>query len=214
MAMNPDPSRITEDTAALVLERAAELDASHGREVLVKDLREAALEAGISPAAFERALGELASALDEPREHPDRPLSEVGDSPANPWSHRMRVLAGGLSLGLLAVVLNGVIGGAGIMFAFLLGLFAAIGLMLERKGKSGVLDFEVDLLMLWIGLTLLVIVTQGEGADEFLAFSTMLGAVTALFGGAVVALRRPEQPPLQLPGAGSIDAAHEGGIAR
>lgn len=55
----PEPaSRIPEERAAKILERAAALDAKHNSEIEVDQLREAAAGAGISLAAFEEALAE------------------------------------------------------------------------------------------------------------------------------------------------------------
>jgi hypothetical protein len=51
-------NRLSQSTAKAVLERAAALDAADGTTVSIDDLRAAAVEAGISPSAFEQALGE------------------------------------------------------------------------------------------------------------------------------------------------------------
>jgi hypothetical protein len=54
-----DAERLPEEMARQLLARAGELEAAQGSEVSVAQLREAAREAGIAPAAFERALAEL-----------------------------------------------------------------------------------------------------------------------------------------------------------
>jgi hypothetical protein len=59
MANGSGTGRISEEKAALVLDRAARIDAGHGKWLDVSELREAALEAGISLEAFERALLEI-----------------------------------------------------------------------------------------------------------------------------------------------------------
>ncbi|MGH7678368.1 MAG: hypothetical protein ACRENU_07885 [Gemmatimonadaceae bacterium] len=53
----PSPKRLSKDLAARVLDRAATIDAAE-EKVDVATLRAAALDAGISPDAFERALAE------------------------------------------------------------------------------------------------------------------------------------------------------------
>ena len=53
----PAPKRLSKDLAARILDRAANLDAAE-EKVDVSTLRAAALDAGISPDAFERALAE------------------------------------------------------------------------------------------------------------------------------------------------------------
>jgi hypothetical protein len=54
-----DAERLPEAAARQLLKRASELEAKHGSEMSVADLRLAAREAGISTAAFEQALAEL-----------------------------------------------------------------------------------------------------------------------------------------------------------
>ena len=62
----PGTTRIAEDRAAKILERAAALDAKRNTEIEVDQLREAAEDAGISPEAFDEALRENASELTAP----------------------------------------------------------------------------------------------------------------------------------------------------
>jgi hypothetical protein len=52
MSETRDGGRISEEKAALVLDRAAKIDAGRGKWLDVGELREAALEAGISLEAF------------------------------------------------------------------------------------------------------------------------------------------------------------------
>jgi hypothetical protein len=59
--LQPGNTRIAEDRAARILERAAALDAKRNTEIELDQLREAAEDAGISPQAFEQALRETAS---------------------------------------------------------------------------------------------------------------------------------------------------------
>jgi len=54
-----DAERVPEETARRLLARATELDAARLTELSVAQLRDAAREAGIAPAAFEQALAEL-----------------------------------------------------------------------------------------------------------------------------------------------------------
>jgi hypothetical protein len=59
----PGNTRIAEDRAAKILERAAVLDAKRNTEIELDQLREAAEDAGISKEAFEEALRESAREL-------------------------------------------------------------------------------------------------------------------------------------------------------
>jgi hypothetical protein len=54
-----DAERLPEEAARRLLERASQLEAARSGEPSVAELREAAREAGIPPAAFEQALAEF-----------------------------------------------------------------------------------------------------------------------------------------------------------
>lgn len=56
----PDPDRLAEPVASQLLTRASELDAAMRSGATIAELRAAAMEAGISPEAFDAALAELA----------------------------------------------------------------------------------------------------------------------------------------------------------
>jgi hypothetical protein len=58
---NAEDSRLPEDAAHRLLARAVELDAAHGTELTIAQLRGAAREAGISETAFDSALREWQS---------------------------------------------------------------------------------------------------------------------------------------------------------
>ena len=67
----PSPKRLSKDLAARVLDRAATIDAAE-EKVDVTTLRAAALDAGISPDAFERALAEASVSARESAALPAR----------------------------------------------------------------------------------------------------------------------------------------------
>ena len=58
----PDSVRLSEDSAAVLLARATELDAAGANRVSIAELRQAARDAGIAPEAFEQALSEFRAA--------------------------------------------------------------------------------------------------------------------------------------------------------
>src|SRR5687767_8038781 len=64
MSPNSTPSRLSKDLAARVLDRAASIEAAEER-IDIETLRAAALDAGISPESFERALSETAASVRE-----------------------------------------------------------------------------------------------------------------------------------------------------
>ena len=54
-----DAERLSAETARRLLARASEFEAARGSELSIAELRDAAREAGIAPAAFDQALTEL-----------------------------------------------------------------------------------------------------------------------------------------------------------
>jgi hypothetical protein len=203
---------ISDDKAAQVLDRAAQLDAARGREVSVQDLREAALEAGISPDAFERALAEVRAAKLE-RVDP-RALSLTWSQAMAGSSQRAEqdeskallpsilpragLFAAGLAIGGLALLLGSLMDDAGIVFSLLIAALVAVAMMIRRRREGGVLSFELDLVMLWLGLTFILMVGNPSSAEDVLANMAGLGTLWALGGGAVVALS-PHKRPKELP---------------
>src|SRR5262245_30156705 len=112
---NEPISRISEEKAALVLDRAAKIDAGHGKWLDVSDLRDAALEAGISVEAFERALVEVERMTDAAAALTTAAAAETqvalpDASRAAKLARRSAMLAGGLLIGGLALLLSGPLG--------------------------------------------------------------------------------------------------------
>jgi hypothetical protein len=66
MASDPgddqDSVRLSDDSAAVLLKRATQLDAASASKVSIAELRAAARDAGIAPEAFEQALAEFRAA--------------------------------------------------------------------------------------------------------------------------------------------------------
>ena len=90
----PVPGRLPKELAARILDRAASLDAAEDR-VDVKTLRAAALDAGISPEAFERALAEAAASIREPVRMSRAPVDAYGVAVSTFW---VGLLSGGLTI--------------------------------------------------------------------------------------------------------------------
>ena len=96
MAPNTPP-RLSKDLAARILDRAASIDATV-EKVDVATLRAAALDAGISPEAFERALWEAATPIRERTSVPERP-------PATAYEIASATLWVGAATGALAILI-------------------------------------------------------------------------------------------------------------
>jgi hypothetical protein len=199
---NEPISRISEEKAALVLDRAAKIDAGHGRWLDVAELRDAALEAGISLEAFERALAEVErmteAAAVTPAAETESRVTLAEPSRAATLAGRSAMLAGGFLIGGLALLLSGPFGldDAGIAFALLIALAAVIGSVVRHARRRDILDFEIDLALLWVGLTFVLMFTGSP--ENVLSTMGVLGGLTALGGGALVAMTgavRPKELP-------------------
>ena len=92
----PAPKRLSRDLAARILDRAATLDAVE-EKVDLSTLRAAALDAGISPDAFERALSETTASLRDP-------TAAQGRTRVNAYELAFKTFWIGLITGTVAIV--------------------------------------------------------------------------------------------------------------
>lgn len=92
---HPTPPRLSRDLAAEILDRAARIDADERFDLT--NLRSAAVDAGISQEAFERALAEMVQS--------SRPVgSPVGSSRLNAYELAFKAIGIGALSGFLAIV--------------------------------------------------------------------------------------------------------------
>jgi hypothetical protein len=138
------PGRVSKSTAALILQKAADLDAVGDEMIELEELRQAALDAGISTRAFDLSLAELRSRRAAAAGTPPPP--RAAKAPPRPAVAYMGVLgagtvAGTAALGFTAMIAPGVpgdavigalIGGGGMM----LGVLAYLRLALGRGGRD------------------------------------------------------------------------------
>jgi hypothetical protein len=94
----PDSVRLSHDSAADLLRRATQLDAANADKVTVAELRQAAMDAGIAPEAFEQALSELHT--EEAAATKVKPVEN-----RRQWSMTTLALAAALA-GLVVIVLS------------------------------------------------------------------------------------------------------------
>jgi len=192
---NPDRGILSEEKASLVLERATQIEAQGAGEVGIDDLRRAALDAGIKPAAFERALAEVQSTsaapvVETPRASPTAPQDPL---PSGLGAVARAGVLGimGSTLAGFAYLLDGVfeIGmePAGI-FSLILAAFLVVGLAVDAVKKRGVRDFMADLAPFWAGLTMIFMIGAGADADEVLGVMAAAGIFTSGIGSGIVAL--------------------------
>jgi hypothetical protein len=191
---------LSEEKAALVLDRAAKLDSTQGTRVTVDALREIALEAGISPEAFERALTEVQAGGGAGGQALQR-LHVASDEPTGLRAllRRGGIFAVGAGLAFIAQVLPfgfGIQPWSTTFLSLVVAMFVAIALAASRHDGRQILDFELDLGMLWTGLTLVFMLANG---GEVLEVMMPLGVGAALVGGLIVALGPSEPKPKELP---------------
>jgi hypothetical protein len=100
---DPNAIRLPDDVAQRLLARATELDERNGR-TSIDQLRRAATEAGISPAAFEAALAELARGeLGRPAAATAPAIDVRGSWVTSPFRRGLLVAAAALAAILIAV---------------------------------------------------------------------------------------------------------------
>jgi hypothetical protein len=84
--------------------------------------------------------------------------------------------------------------GPAVIVSLIIAAATAIGLLLRRRPNRAVLDFEIDLGLLWAGVTVVLMLAAPADADQVLSSMGVLGAVAAAVGGVLVALPRGREP--------------------
>jgi hypothetical protein len=200
----PQERQISAEKAAALLDRAAKLDASAGKWVDIAELREAALEAGISATAFDRALAELESrrAVAEAVSVSARASTAAATTATYPARlvSSVVMLSVGFLIGGLAMLLTGLFGEAAIGFSLILAFLVFLGALIKGVRRGSVLDFEIDLSMLWVGFTFMMMLMMPFAAEAILARMALFGAMGGIGGGALISMaRRPEPKALPEP---------------
>jgi len=136
-----------EGDVAEILERAIKLDGVRETRVTVGQLREAALEVGVSPAAFAQALAEFGRERTPPTE------ASLEKKPAAPFQSAIRtgltVAFGGI-LGATAGIMDGpYIHGETGALAMILLAGASLRLVLSHRKEGALLPYILDVIWLW-----------------------------------------------------------------
>lgn len=216
--MKDDPASLTggwgasvldDDGATLLLDRAAQLDAGRGRTVELADLRDAALEAGISGAAFDRALAELNALRASGGHTVEATAADVGSGgrPAvlRRWLATAARVAVGLGLGFLPLILEetvGLDGEAVTAFSAIVALQLVLFSLIRRRKGGDVAGFEMDSAGLWAGFTFGLMASVSSFDQGEVVLATTLGwLLVAAIGGAVIGLaghgkRAPAAPAI------------------
>ena len=174
---------ISDDVAKRILARAAELD-ERRPDLTVAQLREAALEAGISEEAFDSAVGMVIPADAPPPPAPVRWGSKLRGLIA--WSGRVGG-AIGLASGALARLVPA--GDAAFLLALGGGIGASLYLALRRRSGSRLGEFTVRTLLLWVYIVAGYIAVSGppiETIERMLAVVSGFALSSLVIGGTIV----------------------------
>jgi len=196
---------LTDDKAALLLDRAAKLDAQGGR-VSIAELRHVAMEAGISADAFERALAEISSPRGE--SGPPAPLGTDSSHRTAPWYSRLTtpiqrtgIFLTGSALAFLSQTFISDVGMDSepvmIFTLAVAGLMVAWAAVTKRQNRK-LLDFEVDLGVLWTAMTFWIMVLNPEEVGAVLEVMMPAGFLASLVGGLIVGTGPSGDEPEQL----------------
>ena len=185
------PGRIPEDRVPAILARAAELDRAVRESTGIDAIRAAALEAGISQAAVDRALDEYAAAELARESGNEEGEAGTGESFRRRWARRLRRP---LTWGLAAFGL-GIVGGlAGeevmVVAGFVAFVVAAGRLALRLRPARRARGFIATL----IPMTLRAMVGFGsvEGDEDVVIALLMVGIALLVSGTTLIKVRRPE----------------------
>ncbi len=186
---------LAEADVAEILERAVKLDGARDGNVSVEQLREAALEVGVSPTAFDEALGEFtrASRLPEVPAPADvtRPrfFSQIRTAVA---------VAFGLLMGTLAGVLATANGAEEIVaLAALIIVGGSLRLVLSHRKERSIMAYVMDTFWLWTSFGVCVTLASGFIAEESIVYTVMAIVIASVVGALFV--KRGEKPDQDKP---------------
>jgi hypothetical protein len=186
-----------EAEVAEILERAIRLDGARDTRVTVEQLREAALEVGVSPAAFTEALAEFG------REHAPTEAGAPVDSSVSRFRSALRTglgVAFGATLGATAGIMDGpYLSEETWALSAILLAGASLRLVLSHKKEKALLPYLVDVIWLWSSFAVAVaLVTNALGEESIIA--TLAGIIlSSVVGGWILRMtgktERSEPPP-------------------
>jgi len=201
---------LNETKAALLLDRAARLDAEGGTRVSVEELRQVALEAGISAESFERALAEIRESSSDvsravvrvddasPRTDADRrPVSLVSS-----LIQRTGLFVTGSVLAFLSQTLMSDVGMDSepvMIFTLVVAALIVAWSAVKRRRDREVFEFETDVSVLWVAMTFWIMLANPGDVGDVLEVMMPGGFLAALLGGIVVATGPSEPQPEQIP---------------
>lgn len=200
--MKPDPSaRIPEERVAAILARAAELDRATRETIGYDAVRAAALEAGISSTAVDRALAEYSDGtMGRLRE---LPAAEETESKPPRWRRWLGKLKRPVAHGFVAFfagLFAAQMDEAGVMLGLLMVWAYAARHILRYRRTRRALPFALSMVLVTVcGMLGL---GAGEGDEDVLIGLLMAGSALMVAGSAVVKVRLPRRWLLRLSQSG------------
>lgn len=188
--MTDVPTKISASQVSLILQRAAEIDAS-GDSLTVEELRRIAAEAGIDPVATDKAIMEITAAVEPSTElaAPEPPAVPAKPSglPKPGW-----IFAGGAvgtALGFL-VSLADLYQAAGPFGLAWLGfggtVFYLVVRALNSMKRGAQLDFQLQNLAVWFGGAVGAWATDVLWAGDVFGMALVAWVLTSVVGGLLV----------------------------
>ena len=198
---------LTDEKAAQLLDRAAKLDAQGRSRVTVDELRQVAIEAGISEEAFDRALAELDGAPAETAvsvaatDGPDG-TAKSRASLLTTVRQRTGLFITGSALSILSMTFISDVGVDSepvMIFTLAVAAFMVAWSAATKRRDREVLEFEVDLGVLWTAMTFWMMAFMPDDMGAVLEVMMPAGFLASLVGGFFVATGPSEPEPEQLP---------------
>ena len=196
------PTRYDEERAALILDRAARLDAGRAREIDLAELRQAALEAGISAEAFRAAVAEVEAMEERAAAGPATPIEDDAPWPGGPAAgalgRRIGLATAGLGMGALPLLFDELLGlapGVGLVFTAVLAIQLLGWLVWRHRREGSAVEFELDLTTLWLPLTFPLMFVDPGDAGPVALIMMLVWAVVAVVGGLLTRRKDDDQPP-------------------
>jgi hypothetical protein len=191
---------LSDADASIVLDRASELSVHRDGQVNVAELRSIALEAGIPPEVFDRALADVRSAPVGWSQRESGASKKESSLVAS--LRRLALVSLGGALSALTYVLPGAFGidtHVTRVFSVILASIAAAGLVTFRYPRREILKFEYDLVSLWFGLTLAWMVFDPIRATDVLVTTGIFGGLAGGLGAILIARSDADRPTAALP---------------
>lgn len=192
--MSDKPARISASQVTLILQRAAEIDAS-GDSLTVEELRRIASEAGIDPAATEAAIEEVVAG-EEPAPVPTVPVEDektklrarMSKVPSAAWIVASGAV--GTALGFITAL-----PGQFAVSAFGATVLYVIVRAVQSMKRGAELDFQLQNFAVWFGLLIGGTAIPRFRDIEVASIALLFWIVSSVAGGLIVRFGPREEDP-------------------